>query len=126
MDDRPTGRRDRQAQTRRRPHRDFIAPSETSGEDLPISFLKVRSPGFSFDAYTMWLRLRWTGKMETADPVTAKVLSGWKTLQQEVTPETPTRSGIEAIRQIADTCADRWPPDLKSRVCQEAKQIAHH
>jgi hypothetical protein len=106
--------------------RDFIAPSESSGEDLPVSFLKVRSAGFNFDAYTMWLRFRWAGEMKTDNPLTTNVLDAWKSLLQQATPERPTQSGIEAIRNIAGNCAEGWPPDIKGWVCEAAQHIAHH
>jgi hypothetical protein len=76
-----------------------IALSESSGNDLPISFLKVQSPGLKADIYTMYLRFRWAGKMGTDNSEGSKVLDEWRSLLQEVTPQ--GRSG-SAKNQITD------------------------
>jgi hypothetical protein len=101
----------------------FLAPSESSGDGLPVSFLKVRAPDYDLDVYTMYLRFRWTGEMKTENPVIAKALDEWKALLREATPVAPKKSGIEEIVRISDNCAKDWPPSFNSSVCSEARQI---
>ena len=67
--------------------RGTIALSESSGNDSPISFLKVQSPGFDGAIYTMYLRFRWAGRLNTQDIDAAKVLNEWKSMLLEVTPQ---------------------------------------
>ena len=101
-----------------------IALSESSGNDLPISFLKVRAPGLKADIYTMYLRFRWAGKMATENPDAPKILDEWRSLLQETTPE--TRSGsVEdgGIAEIARNCASDWPPSLQPWVWSEAHKV---
>lgn len=74
-----------------------IALSESSGDDLPISFLKVQSPGLKADIYTMYLRFRWAGKMDNSE--WSKVLDEWQSLLQEATPQ---GRGGSAKSQITD------------------------
>jgi hypothetical protein len=75
-----------------------IALSESSGNDLPTSFLKVQSTGLRADIYTMYLRFRWSGKMSTDDPTASKVLDEWRALLQEVTPEARTSATKSLIQ----------------------------
>jgi len=91
-----------------------IALSESSGNDLPISFLKVWAPGLKADIYTMYLRFRWEGKMGTENPDVSKVLDEWRSLLQEATPKTGRGSaGDGGIAQIARDCASEWPRGLQ-------------
>lgn len=103
-----------------------IALSESSGNDLPISFLKVQSPGLKADIYTMYLRFRWTGKMGTENPDASKVLDEWRSLLQEATPEAAGRGAAEGggIAQIARDCARDWPRSLQPWVWSEARKVA--
>ena len=101
-----------------------IALSESSGNDLPISFLKVWAPGLKADIYTMYLRFRWAGKMGTENPDASKVLDEWRSLLQEATPKTGSGSAEDGgIAQIARNCASDWPPSLQPWVWSEAHKV---
>lgn len=100
-----------------------MALSESSGDDLPISFLKLRTPGFNFEAYTMYLRFRWSGEMKAPDEVTGAALNEWQILVCDAILKTPMKRGIGAIEQIADDCAKDWPSAVRMRICDEARQI---
>jgi hypothetical protein len=102
-----------------------IALSESSGSDLPISFLKVQSTGLKADIYTMYLRFRWSGKMSTDDPAASKVLNDWRSLLQEATPEAPTSAAKgEGIAQLARDCARGWPRSIQPWLLNEARKVA--
>jgi len=102
-----------------------IALTESSGNDLPISFLKVQSPGLKADIYTMYLRFRWTGKMSTENPAASKVLDEWRSLLREATPEAArgTAEG-EDIAELARNCAQGWPQSLQPWLLNEARKLA--
>jgi hypothetical protein len=100
-----------------------IAPPESSGNDLPISFLKVRSRGLNGDIYTMYLRSRWSGKMGTDDPVVLRVLKVWQSLLLEATPEKPKQSaGREGLIEVARDSAKQWPSDLRPWIWSELRK----
>jgi len=101
-----------------------VAPGESSGSNLPISFLKVRSSDFNVDLYSMYLRFRWAGKMET-DPTTAKALDAWRDVLRDATPAVKRKFGIEEIARVAGNCAADWPTSFNSSVCSEARQAVH-
>lgn len=100
-----------------------VAPSESSGNDLPVSFLRVHTPEYNIDFYTMYLRFRWTGEMKTEDPGMAKALDEWHALLNQATPAERTRLGITEITKIANNCASDWPPSFRAWICSEARQI---
>jgi hypothetical protein len=99
-----------------------IALSESSGNDLPISFLKVQASGLKADIYTMYLRFRWAGKMGTENPDASKVLDEWRSLLKEATPKTGS-SEDGGIAQIARDCASDWPRSLQPWVWSEAHKV---
>jgi len=102
----------------------FIALNESSGDELPVSLLQIRSSQLNAKIYSMYLRFRWTGKMNTDDPGTAKILAEWQALFKEVTPVEREQFGtLESVRQIANGCALDWPKYLRSRVWIEAQRI---
>ena len=102
----------------------MIALSESSGNDLPISFLKLRAPGLKADIYTIYLRFRWAGKMATENPDEPKILDEWRSLLQETTPETRSGSAEDgSIAEIARDCASDWPPSLQPWVWSEAHKV---
>jgi hypothetical protein len=101
-----------------------IALSESSGNDLPISFLKVWAPGLKADIYTIYLRFRWAGKMATENPDASKVLDEWRSLLQEATPKTRSGSAQDGgIAEIARNCASDWPPSLQPWIWSEAHKV---
>jgi hypothetical protein len=104
---------------------DFVAPGESSGNLLPVSFLKIRSAGYNIDVYTMYLRFRWAGTLATNDPTTAKALNVWRDILTEATPQTQVKLGIEEIKRIADSCAKDWPTRFSESVCHDAQQTVH-
>jgi hypothetical protein len=104
---------------------EFVAPGESSGNLLPVSFLKVRSSGYDIDLYTMYLRFRWAGTLTTNDPMTAKALNVWRDVLAEATPPVQTKLGIEEVKRIADNCAKDWPASFNAGVCHDAQQIVH-
>lgn len=53
--------------------------AESSGNELPVSYLKVQSPDLNGEIYTMYLRFRWSGKMSTD-----KVLDEWRSILRGV------------------------------------------
>ena len=106
-------------------NRAFVAPGESSGNLSQISFLKIRSPGYNVDVYTMYLRSRWAGTLATNDPMTAKVLNVWRDILTEATPPTQVKLGIEEIKRIADNCAKDWPTSFSESVCHDAQQTVH-
>jgi hypothetical protein len=63
-------------------HDGMVALSESSGNDLPVSFLKVQSRGLTGEIYTMYLRFRWAGKMSTENPEAA-ILDEWRSLLKQ-------------------------------------------
>ena len=56
----------------------FVTWAESSGNALPISHLKVQSPDLNGEIYTMYLRFRWSGKMDSDG-----VLDEWHFLLRE-------------------------------------------
>ncbi len=101
-----------------------IALSESSGSGLPMSFLKVHSPGLNGDIYTMYLRFRWQEKMGAEDPVAARVLNVWRSLLQEATPGKLALPGEhEGTDQVARDCAQEWPPSLRRWIWDELRKI---
>jgi len=104
---------------------ELVAPGESSGNQLPVSFLKVRSSGYNVDVYTMYLLFRWAGTMATNDPMTAKVLNVWRDVLTEATSPVQTHLGIEEVKRIADNCAKDWPTSFNSSVCHDAQQTVH-
>lgn len=102
-----------------------IALTESSGNNLPISFLKVQSPGLKADIYTMYLRFRWAGKMSTDDPTASKVLDEWRSLLREATPEAAKGAAEgEGIAELARNCAQGWPQSLQHWLLNEARKLA--
>jgi hypothetical protein len=102
-----------------------IALSESSGNDLPISFLRVQSHALRADIYTMYLRFRWAGKMSTENAAASKVLEEWRFLLQEATPDAVNGAakGGGDIAQIARDCAKGWPRTLQPWIWGEAHKI---
>jgi len=101
-----------------------IALSESSGNDLPISFLKVQSPALKADIYTMYLRFRWAGKMSAENPAASKVLDEWRSLLQEATPKAEGGSADDGgIAQVVRDCARDWPRSLQPWVWSEAHKV---
>lgn len=96
-----------------------VALSESSGSDLPTSFLKIKANGFKSEVYAMYLRSRWAGLMPS-DPV----LDEWRNLLHNAAPAGLTKSGIDSIKSIANDCAKDWPAAIRSRVCMEARETA--
>jgi hypothetical protein len=102
----------------------MLALSESSGNDLPISFLKVRSAGLNADVYSLYLRFRWAGKMSTDDTIASMVLDEWRSLLEKATPEAGREAGEgEDISEIARDCARGWPPSLQPWVWMEARKV---
>ena len=64
-----------------------IMPSESSGNNFPISFLKVQSSDLKGEVYTMYLRFRWSGKLNTEDPRTARILNEWRSVFLDATQQ---------------------------------------
>jgi hypothetical protein len=106
-------------------NRELVAPGESSGNLLPVSFLKVRSSAYNIDLYTMYLRFRWAGTLTANDAMTAKALNVWRDLLAEATPPGQTKSGIEEVKRIADNCAKDWPASFNASVCRDAQQTVH-
>src|SRR6266699_1843311 len=79
---------------------ELVAPGESGGNQLPVSFLKVRSSGYNVDVFTMYLRFRWAGTLTTNDPMTAKVLNVWRDVLTDATPLVQTHLGIEEVKTI--------------------------
>lgn len=104
---------------------ELVALGESSGNQLPVSFLKVRSSGYNIDVYTMYLHPRWAGTLTTNDPMTAKALNVWHDVLTEATPTAQARLGIEEIKRIAENCAKDWPTSFNESVCHDAQQTVH-
>ncbi len=104
---------------------ELVAPGESSGNQLPVSFLKVRSSGYNIDVYTMYLRSRWAKTLTTNDPMTAKALNVWHDVLTEATPTVQVRLGIEEIKRIAENCAKDWPTSFNESVCHDAQQTVY-
>jgi hypothetical protein len=101
-----------------------IALAESSGNELPFSFLKLLSAEFSAEIYTMYLRFRWTGEMGTDNPVASKVLDEWRSLLQEASPAAARgASKGESIAELVRECARGWPKSLQSWVLSEARKV---
>jgi len=104
---------------------ELVAPGESSGSQIPVSFLKVRSSGYNIDVYTMYLRSRWAGTVATTDPMTEKALNEWRDVLTEATPTAQVKLGIEEIKRIAENCAKDWPASFNASVCHDAQETVH-
>ena len=101
-----------------------VAPPESSGNEWPISFLKLRTQGQIADVYTMYLRYRWSGKMQTEDTVAARIIEQWRSLEEEIASLAPSGASQQAdIVQIARDCADGWPPSIRRWVWSNAQSL---
>jgi hypothetical protein len=56
-----------------------FAWAESSGSELPVSYLKIQSADLKGGIYTMYLRFRWSGKMSTDN-----VLDEWRSILRGV------------------------------------------
>ena len=98
---------------------------ESSGNQLPVSFLKVRSSEYNIDVYTMYLRSRWAGTLATNDRMSAEALNVWRDVLKAATPTVQAKLGIEEVKRIAENCARDWPASFKASVCHDAQQTTH-
>lgn len=100
-----------------------IAPPESSGSDVPISFLKIRAPELNADIYTMYLRSRWAGTMDTENSDAARVIEVWRMLLKEISNSVAMGPTEEvSMAQIASDCAKNWPQSLQFWLWTEAQR----